>query len=265
MKIIGDNKIIRRSIRLAFFILPIVYVSEIFGTTIHEVFGHGLTAVLLGGQFSGFTVKWDAMGWALADLPAGGTPVVYQILFWASGIIATTVCGMILWGLVFLFRRRIDVQLVLLVCAFILLMDGIDYILWNSYHPVPQGDIGIIILFSQALDFFGSADLRWILLITGALLFAVMMFYFCTSIFIRIEALILNGGQFTGKSRILALFLFFAMPGAYEYLSFDWNQIAPGIGRVPNVGGAMSIIVVAAVLFWYRPRLKIGNSISPIT
>ena len=264
MRIIGGNKIITGSIRLAFFILPIVYMSGILGTTIHEVLGHGLSALLLGGRFSGFTVKWDTMGWALAGIPVGA-PVTYQILSSASGIIATTVCGVILWRFVFLFRRRPEIQLALFVGAFILLMDGIDYILWNSYHPVPQGDIGIIILFSQALDFFGSADLRWILLITGALLFAVMMFYFCTSIFIRIEALILNGGQFTGKSRILALFLFFAMPGAYEYLSFDWNQIAPGIGRVPNVGGAMSIIVVAAVLFWYRPRLKIGNSISPIT
>jgi len=62
MKIIGGNKIIARTIKLAFFILPIVYVSEILGITIHEVLGHSLSAVLLGGQFSGFTVKWDTMG-----------------------------------------------------------------------------------------------------------------------------------------------------------------------------------------------------------
>ena len=265
MKIIDGNKIITRSIRLAFFILPIVYISEILGTTIHEVFGHGLSAVLLGGQFSGFTVKWDAMGWALTDLPAGGTPAVYQILFWASGIIATTICGMILWGLVFLFRRRPDIQLPLLIGAFIFLLDGLDYVVWNSYHPVPQGDIGVIILFSRALEFPGSAVLRWILLVAGVLLFAGVMFYFCTSIFVRIETLVLNGGQFAGKSRILALFLFLALPGSYEYLSFDWNQIAPGIGCVPNVAGAMSIIVVAAVLFWYRPRLKNVNIFPLIT
>jgi hypothetical protein len=265
MSIIRSDNAITRTIRLAFFALPLIYVAEVLCIITHEVLGHGLTAMLLGGQFFGFTVKWDTMGWALTDLPPGRIPAEYQILFWSSGIIATTVCGMILWGIVFLFRRRADIQLALLVGAFVFLIDGIDYIVWNSYHPVIPGDIGVIILFSQALDFPGSDILRWILLITGALLFAGTAFYFCMSIFVRIEALILNGGQFKGKSRILALFLFLALPGAYEFLSFDWNQIAPGIGRVPNVAGAMSIITVAAVLFWYRPRLKIGNSIPPIT
>lgn len=264
MNIIHGNNTIARTIRLAFFALPIVYVAEILGTTIHEVLGHGLSAVLLGGQFSGFTVKWDTMGWAFADLPIEA-PVTHHILFLASGIIAATICGVILWGLVFLFRRRPDIQLALLVGAFILLIDSIDYIVWNSYHPVPTADVGKIILFSQALEFPDPAVLRWVLLITGALLFAGTVFYFCTSIFVRIEALILSGGQFTGKSRLLALFVFLALPGAYEFLSFDWNQIAPGIGRLPGIADALSIITVAAVLFWYRPRLKNVNSVPLIT
>lgn len=264
MNIIRGNNTIARTVRLAFFALPIVYVAETLCTTIHEVLGHGLSAVLLDGQFSGFTVKWDSMGWAIADIPVGA-PVTHHILYLASGIIATTVCGAILWGLVFLFRRRPDIQLALLVGAFILLIDGIDYIVWNSYHPVPQGDIGRIILFYEVFELPGFRIFRWVLLITGALLFAGTVFYFCTSIFVRVEALILSGGRFTGKSRILALFLFLALPGAYEFLSFDWNQVAPGIGRIPNVAGALSISTVAAVLFWYRPRLKNVNSVPLIT
>jgi hypothetical protein len=264
MNIIRGGNTISRAVRLAFFVLPLIYVAEVMCTTIHEVLGHSLSAVLLGGQFSGFTVKWDTMGWAFADLPAGA-PVTHHILFLASGIIATTVGGAILWGLVFLFRRRPDIQLSLLIGAFIFLIDGIDYIVWNAYHPVPSGDIGGIIMFCRLLEFPDPAVLQWVLLITGALLFAGVTFYFCTSIFVRIEALILNEGQFKGKSRILALFLFLALPGAYEFLSFDWNQIAPGIGRLPNVAGAMSIIAIAGLLFWYRPRLKIGNTVPPIT
>jgi len=266
MNIIRSDNVITRTFKLALFALPLIYVAEVLSTTIHEVLGHGLTALFLGGQFSGFTIKWDTMGWALADLPAGGTSAVYQILFWASGIIATTVCGMILWGLVFLFRRRPDIQLPLLVGAFVLLIDGMDYVVWNAYYPSPpMGDVSKIILLYQVMGFPGFTVIRWILLITGALLFAGTMFYFCTSIFVRIEVLVLNGGQFIGKTRILALFLSLALPGTYEFLSFDWNQIAPGIGRVPNVAGALSIITVAAVLFWYRPRLKNGNYLPPIT
>lgn len=265
MNIIHGDNAIKRTIMLAFFALPLIYVAEVLCTTIHEVLGHGLTAMLLGGQFAGFTVKWDTMGWAFADLPAGA-PVTHQILYLASGIIAATVCGAILWGLVFLFRRRPDIQLALLVGAFVLLIDGLDYIVWNSYHPIPLwGDVGKIILFYQVMEFPGFIAIRWILLIIGALFFAGTAFYFCMSIFVRIEALVLNGGQFTGKSRILALFFFLALPGTYEFLSFDWNQIAPGIGRLPSVADALGIITVAAVLFWYRPRLKIGNSIPPIT
>ncbi len=264
MNIIRGNNTITRTIRLAFFALPLIYVAEVLSIIVHEVLGHGLTAVLLGGQFSGFAVKWDTMGWALADIPVGA-PVTHHILYLASGIIATTVCGVILWGIVFLFRRRPDIQLALLVGAFIFLIDGMDYVVWNTYHPVPSGDIGKIILFYKAFELPGFTILRWLLLITGILLFAGIVFYFCTSIFVRIETLILSGGQFTDKSRFLALFMFLALPGAYEFLSFDWNQIAPGIGRVPNVADALSIIVIAGLLFWYRPNLKIGNSIPPIT
>lgn len=260
----GDNAI-GRAIRLALFVLPILYVAGMLCTAVHEVLGHGLSAVLLGGQFSGFAIKWDTMGWALADLPAGAA-MTCHILFSASGIIATTVCGMILCGFVFLFRRRPDIQLVLLVGAFVLLIDGLDYAVWNAYYPSPPtGDIGKIILFYQVMEFPGFTVIRWVFLITGALLFAGTVFYFCMSIFMRIEALILNGGQFTGKSRMLALLLFLALPGAYEFLSFDWNQIAPGIGRVPNVAGALSIIITVGLLFWYRPRLKIENSVPSIT
>ena len=265
MNIIRGNNAVTRTVKLALFALPLIYVAEVLDTTIHEVLGHGLTALLLGGQFSGLAVKWDTMGWALADIPADAT-VTYHILFSASGIIATTVCGLILWGLALLFRRRPDIQLVLLVGAFVLLIDGLDYVVWNAYYPSPpMGDVSKIILFYKAFELPGFTVIRWVLLITGVLFFAGTAFYFCTSIFMRIEALVLNGGQFTGKSRILALFLFLALPGAHEFLSFDWNQIAPGIGRVPNVADALSIIVIAGLLFWYRPKLKIGNSIPPIT
>jgi hypothetical protein len=185
------NSTIVRTIKLVLFVLPLIYVSEVLCIITHEVLGHGLTALLLGGQFSGFAVKWDTMGWALADIPVGA-PVTHHILYLASGIIVTTICGVILWGLVFLFRRRPDVQLALLIAAFIFLIDGIDYILWNSYHPIGTGDVSRIILFCHLLEFPDPVVLRWTLFITGVLLFVGVVFYFCTSIFVRVEALVLN-------------------------------------------------------------------------
>ncbi|OHB73062.1 MAG: hypothetical protein A2Z25_06810 [Planctomycetes bacterium RBG_16_55_9] len=265
MSITRSDNAIERAVRLVLFALPIIYVAGMLCTAVHEVLGHGLSAVLFGGQFSGFTVKWDGMGEAFANLPAGGTPAVHQIFYWSSGIIATTLCGIILWGLIFFFHKRPDIQLALLVGSFIFLIDGIGYIVWNAYYPVPSADVGALILFSQALEFPSPVVLRWFLVIMGALLYAGTTFYFCTLIFVRVEALVLNEGQFTGKSRLLALFFFLVLPGAYEWLSFDWNQVAPDIGHLPNVAGTLSILTVATLLFWYRPKWKNGCSVPLIT
>ena len=256
--------LVGRTIVLALFVLPIGYVAEILSVAIHEILGHGLSAVLLGGSFSGFVLKWDAMGWAYSALPATA-PLLHHVLYLASGVIATTVCGLTLFGLVFLFRKRLDIQLALLVVSFICLMDGIPYVLWNAYHPVPPGDIGWIIALSCGQRVPEASAIRWALLVVGTLLFAGTTFYFSALVFIRMEAMILGGGQFTGKSRVLALFFLLALPGSVGWFTFDWDQLAPGIGLLPDVVGALSVIVVAALLFWYRPKLKHENRIHLIT
>ena len=56
-----DSPVVR-AVSLALFVLPIVYVAEILSVAVHEILGHGLSAVALGGSFSGFTLKWDAGG-----------------------------------------------------------------------------------------------------------------------------------------------------------------------------------------------------------
>jgi hypothetical protein len=247
-----------RAVGLAIFILPIAYVAEILSVAVHEILGHGLSAVALGGTFSGFVLKWDAMGWASCALPAPA-PLSHQVLYLASGVIATTVCGAGLYGLVFLFRKRVDIQLVLLVASFISLMDGISYVLWNAYHPVPPGDIGWIVVLCSDPRVPEISAVRWVLLVISALLFAGMTLGLCTSVFVRIEALVLQGGQFRAKSRVLALLLLLALPGSVGWLTFDWDQLAPGIGLLPDVAGVLSVITVATLLFWYRPKLAQGT------
>ena len=116
MKATSKDSPIARTAALVLFALPLLYVAPILSTAVHEILGHGLSAVLLGGEFSGFALKWDAMGWAYSHLPADA-PAADQIVQLASGVIATAVCGALLWGLVFFFRKRPDIQLVLLIGA----------------------------------------------------------------------------------------------------------------------------------------------------
>ena len=264
MGAISKKGLCRRTIFFVLFVLPIVYVAEILGVAVHEILGHGLSTILLGGKFFGFILKWDAMGWAFSYIPPD-TPLSYHICYLASGIIVTTILGGIIFGLVFLFNKRIDIQLTLIVISFVCLMDGIPYLVWNSYHPVLPGDIGRIIALLTSQKYTGASAIRWILFTIGIVLFIGITFNFCISFFSRIEKLILNGEQFTGKSRILGLVFYLVLPVSVGWLTFDWNQLTPGIGRLPNMVGVISVVAAAMLLFWYRPQLKNNGILCPIT
>lgn len=220
--------------------------------------------MLLGGTFSGFVLKWDAMGWVFCVLPPTASQL-HVVLFFASGVIATTICGLTLLGLAFFFRERHDIQLALFVASLACLMDGIPYVLWNAYQPVPPGDIGWIITLCCGQRLPETSLLRWGLLICGVLLFTGTTFYFCSGVFVRMEALILGGRQSAGGSRLLMLLVLLVLPGSAAWFMFDWNQLAPGIGLLPCVVGALSVVTMAAVLFWYRPRLEHGTPIHMVT
>jgi hypothetical protein len=254
---------VRRAVGLALFVLPVGYVAQILSVAVHEILGHGLTALLLGGRFSGFVLKWDAMGWAFCSLPPAAARS-HVVLHFASGIIATTICGLILLGLVFLFRTRLDIQLALLVASFVCLMDGIPYVLWNAYQPLPPGDIGWIVTLSCGQHRPETSVLRWGLLVTGVLLLAGTTFYFCSAVFMRMEALILGRGQSVGGSRVLMLLVLLVVPGSVAWFMFDWNQLAPGVGLLPCAVGALSVVATAGLLFWYRPRVEEGTAVPVI-
>jgi len=258
MHMLHKDSPVGRAIGLALFLLPIEYVAEILSVAVHEILGHGLSAVVLGGSFYGFVMNWDGMGQAFCDLPSAA-PLMHQVLHLAAGVIAEITCGVVLWGLISFFRRRPDLQLVLLMASSICLIDGTSYVLWNAYHPVPPGDIGRILWLSSPTWPPETSILRWMLLAVGALLLAGTTLYFYTAIFVRIEALILPGGQLAGGSRLLTLLTFLVLPDSVGWFVFDWDQVAPGIGRLPCAVGALSVVVMAGLLFWYRPRLEERN------
>ena len=156
-------------------------------------------------------------------------------------------------------------QLVLLIAAFIVLIDGLSYILWDAWKPFPRGDFGRIIWMSGGPLTLDGVFVQWSLLLSSAALYAGATFYFYRAIFIRIEALVLHGDLFSGLPRIIALAVFLVLPGTCGWLSYDWNQINPGIGRLPQVVGVLSVVAVVAILFWYRPRFKHDGLIPPIT
>jgi hypothetical protein len=249
---------------LFLFLLPVAYVGVIFAVAVHELLGHGLFGLLLGGKFTGFALKLDGMGWAYSQLPEGHTCWA-RIVHLGSGIFVTTLMGACLLVAGWAVRRRREIQLAFFLLSVVCLMDGVPYLLWNAYHPVKPGDVGKIIILWNWAQYPGATIIREILLLLGIMLYAACTVYFCGAIFSRMEAQILEGGQFTGWKRGLALLFFLALPGGAGWFSFDWNQLAPGVGVLPCVVGAVSVAVVALALYWIRPRIGDDPPIRPVT
>src|SRR5262245_6003102 len=57
----------RRFLPAGLFVLPLAYAAYIASTVLHEVLGHGLSAIALGGEFHRFVVHADGFGYAVTD------------------------------------------------------------------------------------------------------------------------------------------------------------------------------------------------------
>ena len=123
----------RRLAVIALFLLPIAYFAEIVAVAIHEIAGHGLAALCVGGAFTGFTLKWDGMGWACA-FPAPNAPVSDTIAILAAGVAATTLSGIGLFVLALLLRKRFFSRMLLLLLSTMSVLEGTSYAFWNAYH-----------------------------------------------------------------------------------------------------------------------------------
>jgi len=234
---------------LALFLAPIAYVSNIASLAVHEVLGHGGTALLLGGQFKGFDLQWDGMGHAMMSA-APGAPPSHSILILAAGSCATTVAGLALLGAAILARRSAALRLTLLLLSLLCLLEGPPYLLWNAYRPVPPGDIGeILALLSRG----GSTDTsywRWSFMIFGGFISLTATVGLLAFLFQAVEESLGNGERLRGVMRAVVLIVFLAIPGSIAWFVFEWNQLAPGIGLLPCLVGSASVVVTAAGLYF---------------
>jgi hypothetical protein len=248
-----EKPLFRKAAILALFLAPIVYISQIFAVAVHEIIGHGLAAVSLGGRFDGFVLRLDGMGWAFSTLPLDATTTDTIILL-TGGVTATTVTGFVFLALASVFRKRLAIRLSLLVLSFSLLMEGISYVFWNSYHPVPPGDIGRIITLWHDVQFPGEIKIHTFIFVISGFVFFTVSFFLYALLFQGIEEALFAGGRFSPKERFWTLLLFLAVPGSAVWFMFDWNQLAPGIGVVPCVVGAVSTLISATILYRFSLR-----------
>jgi len=84
------------------------------GVAIHEVIGHGLTAIVVGGDFLGFQLDFDGMGYAYTTV---GGETWRHILVLSGGVVATSIIGLALLICGYAFRHRPWIALPLIVLS----------------------------------------------------------------------------------------------------------------------------------------------------
>lgn len=228
------------------FASPLGYVAYISSVAIHEILGHGVTAWLLGGNFQGFALMPDGMGWAAVSAPRFENAVL------AAGVVAGMAFGIVMLLLAHQFTHPL-VRMTCLLFAVCSLEDATPYAFWNSLFPRPPGDFGRILLDLQ------SEWLRWSLVLGFGAAYVAASVGLNISIFRCFESLL---GRLTKIQAIILAWVFFGLGGGIAWFGFDWNQVIQDVGRLPQFVGAGLQLAIAPILVATREKEPAPVSVS---
>lgn len=236
----------RHLLRAVLLLLPVAYAAQLLATATHEFLGHGLTALLVGGRFTGLSLAWDGMGSATVRASEGaGTGARIAVL--AGGVAATCVGGLLLL-LAALRTRNGPGRWVLLVLSATFLLEGAPYAFWSAWRIEGRGDIGRILLLL-------GKDTGWraAILAGGALLTLLGTVLPLGWLLKDVEASFPI--DLTPRRRAVLASAFCAAGMAAWWL-FDWEQLVPGLGVLPQASGSLLIAGTAA---WFLLRRGAGT------
>lgn len=228
--------------------MPVAYSGALLAVAVHEVLGHGVSAILLGGEFTGFLLRLDVMGYASA-WPAAHAPIWRQIAVLSGGVVSTTVFGAAFLMIALRLRNAPFLRIGLAVLASCFVLNGSLYMLWNSYQPRPPGDIGRIIQLTE------SNTIRWAVFLAGAALTAIFLIG-PMAIVVRESNRWLQSGSVPRKWQRALMPVVIGSAFGVGQSVFDWNQIAAGIGMVPRYCGMAFAIITIIVLMLVPPDTR---------
>ena len=240
---------------LFLYYLPVLYLGVILGVTLHEIAGHGLAALAMGGRFRGFGIYLDGMGWADIDVAALPAPRIAFVLL--AGGLCTSVFALIFFILGMALKERPYVHAALLMCAFICFMDGVPYFFWDAIYLSGVGDLSVIYrLYPVPLLRITVISLCGLLMTAGIVAFNVL-FYGVSYRRLR------EYGPVTLTGRIELSILLFLLQAA-GWFAFDWNSLVPGVGLLPGIS-AMAV-TTAVLAFLIRGRVPADPAVrEPVT
>lgn len=206
-------------------LLLYAYIGALFAVAVHEIIGHGLISLLVGGDFKGFMISFEAYGWADTPSAFESRDTAVPVLIGGAGstIVAGFVMGCAAWNS----RKRLVVGGPLAVIAANLLLEGGLYMLVNGIYAVPPGDFGHLIEIAPVF--------RWPVIIVGAVVTVSTMILSVGYLTLMMRSLT-RAGRDLPRRGCVALGMLVALTGAGAELAFDWNALAPGIGVWPDIG-----------------------------
>ena len=219
------------------FLVPLFYAAYVAHVAVHEVLGHGVTALLCGGTFSGFEIHLFGFGRAYVRSSE------YPDLVSAAGVLAELAVGLPIMALALLDRRSILRRATLASIATLFLVPAAVYGFWGTYFARRPSDWGSILI-----DMPGPV-LRLVLVICfGGLAVAACL----TGSVIVFRSLVKHMGPLRGGRLIAVLAPYLAIGIALQF-AIDWNQVIEHVGTIPQLGGALFQIAVALLVPGWLP------------
>jgi hypothetical protein len=122
------NKIVE----ITLFLYLTIFLTTRAATLIHEVLGHGLASVLMGGYLTGISINLFTTGSASYELINPG--LIQRVIAALAGIVANLVSGVIC--LMVLKRARLQWEVTIMLCVFAMVSIGsqLTYLVMGTYY-----------------------------------------------------------------------------------------------------------------------------------
>jgi len=229
-----------RLLLLILFLTPVIYVGMIIATLIHEVLGHGLAAIIIGGDVTGIYIHWDGSG--LASITTTSNMPGYDLaIFYLGGIFVTTLAGLLLMRLGLIRKLPFFLQMgILVIASECLLGGGPAYLFWNSVFTGDHWDVG------NLMTVYDSMGLRIFLGSVGLILMVIAIILVNTTL-LRVFEEWLGHKNEPGAVRLIPLALLFLI----QVSRWFTNDLVANIGWWVNVVMWAITLVVLFALYHY--------------
>ncbi len=183
---------IKRILEITLFLYLTIFLTTRFGTLIHEILGHGLASILMGGNLTGVSIHLFTAGSCSYQLLDPGLP--QEVVVELAGIALNLVSGVIC--LTLLERLKLSWEITIILCVFAMVSIGsqLTYLVMGAYYGY-----GDPLIFEELLG-----SMNWLVWVLSLILIAPAA-YFLAGSFLRLQEKMFPCDSLKARANILFL------------------------------------------------------------